>query len=281
MNSLVSIDWLSDHLNDPDLVVLDCSVYQVESADDAAGFHNISGLAQYSACHIPNAGFANLKGALCDETSTIEFAMPSPEQFCKAMGTLGLGDQSRVVLYDSMGSVWAARVWWMLRWAGFDNAAILDGGLNAWKAAGKPVDDNTVAVTPQTLTPNTRPELIADADEVLAAIESDKVLLIDTLPEPFYRGDATLYARAGHIPTASNTCGMDLLDETGCFKSEPELRSLITEDPNKRIITYCGGGIMASANAFIMSRLGYQDVAVYTASMQEWAADPSKPMEAG
>ena len=277
MDSLVTADWLSDHLDEPDLIILDCSVYQVQ--EEGGGFHNVSGRANYEIAHIPNAGFADLKGDLCDLNSSIEFDMPTPEHFCKVMGALGVGDHTRVVLYDTMYTAWAARVWWMLRWVGFDNVAILDGGMTAWEAAGYPIASKPINHLEQKLTPMVRPELIADQNEVLAAIDDEQVLLIDTLPEAFFRGQMTLYARAGRIPTATNTCGLDLLDDSGCYKSEQDLKALIQEDPTKRVITYCGGGIMASSNAFIMTRLGYKNVAVYTASLQEWAADPAKPME--
>jgi len=276
MDSLVSTEWLSQHLYDPDLVVLDCSVYQVE--EDDGGFHNVSGRENYNSGHIPSAGFADLKGELADNNSPIEFAVPTPEQFCAAMGALGVGDISRVVLYDSSYSAWAARVWWMLRWVGFDRAALLNGGLKAWTDEGRALHTEPVTRSTKQLTPRVRPELIADRDEVLAGIDDDAVNLIDTLPAAFYRGETSLYARPGHIPGASNFCGLDLLDESGHFRADEELATLLEGDRNTRSITYCGGGIMASANAFAMTRVGFSDVAVYTASLQEWAADPVNPM---
>ena len=204
--------------------------------------------------------------------------MPTPEQFCAAMGALGVGDESRVVLYDTNYTAWAARVWWMLRWVGFDRAAILDGGLGAWAAEGRPLSIEPVTRPVKQLTPVPRPELIADRDEVFADIEDDAVCLIDTLPEEFYRGEMTIYARPGHIPGAVNIDGLKLLDKTGRFRPVDELAAMHHGDRNARTITYCGGGIVASANAFIMTRLGFTNVAVYTASLQEWAADPTKPM---
>jgi len=276
MDSLISTDWLSQHLDDPDLVLLDCSVNQLP--DDDGGFHNVSGRTEYEKGHIPSAGFADLKGDLCDANSTIEFAVPMPEQFCAAMGALGVGDNSRVVLYDTSYSAWAARVWWMLRWVGFDRAALLDGGLKAWTAEGRLLSAEPANRAVKQLTPTPRPQLIADRDEVLTSIDDDTVNLIDTLPAPYYRGEATLYARPGHIPGASNICGLDLLDESGRYRSNEELAALHDGDQDARTITYCGGGIMASANAFAMTRLGFTNVAVYTASLQEWAADPALPM---
>jgi thiosulfate/3-mercaptopyruvate sulfurtransferase len=279
MDTLVTTEWLSQSLDNQDLVLLDCTVCQ--KPEDDGGFRNVSGRAEYDAGHIPTAGFADLKGDLADGDSTIEFAVPTPEHFCSAMGALGVGDDSRVVLYDTNYSAWAARVWWMLRWVGFDRAAILDGGMKVWTAEGRPISTEPAIRPVKHLTPATRSGLIADRDEVLASIDDSAVRLIDTMPEVYYRGDMTLYDRPGHIPGASNTSGLDLIDETGRYRPLGELATLIDGDRKARAITYCGGGIMASSNAFVMTRLGFTNVAVYTASLQEWAADPENPMVVG
>ena len=276
MDSLVTAEWLSQHIEDPDLVVLDCTVVTIPHDD--GGYHNVSGRPDYEMGHIPNAGFADLKGELADTASPIEFALTTPEQFCHAMEKLGVGDDSRVVLYDTNYTAWAARVWWMLRWVGFDQAAILDGGLSAWSSAGHSLSLETVTRPAKQLTPRPRPELIADRNEVLASLDDATVCLIDTLPEEMYRGEFTIYARAGHIPGAININGLKLLDKTGRFRSDEELTAMHKMDRDTRVITYCGGGIVASANAFIMTRLGFSNVAVYTASLQEWAADPTCPL---
>jgi len=280
METLVSTEWLSQHLNDPDLVLLDCTVTTIPHDD--GGFHNVSARPDYELGHLPNAGFADLKGDLCDTSNPVEFALPKPEEFCHAMGALGVGDDSKVVLYDANYTAWAARVWWMLRWVGFDRTAILDGGLGAWAAEGRTLSTEPVTRAEKQLTPKPRPELMADQAEVLASIDNDATMLIDTLPEEFYRGEMAIYARPGHIPGALNINGLKLLDKTGRFRSEDELASMHNNiDRDTRIITYCGGGIVASANAFIMTRLGFSNVAVYTDSLQVWAADPDKPMAIG
>ena len=278
MDTLVTAEWLNAHLDDPDLVVLDCTVLVQPGGE--GGFNISSGRASYEEGHIPNAGFADLMGDLSDSESPYQFAVPAPEQFAAAMSALGVDDNSRVVLYDSSGSsAWAARVWWMLRWIGFDRAALLDGGLAAWTTGGYPLSTETASRPPGNLTVALRPELIVDKDEVLAAIDDDSVHIIDALPEPVYRGDIAMYARPGHIASASNISMTSLLDETGHFRSANELDKLLVGDRGARSITYCGGGIAASANAFVMTRLGYEDVAVYAASLQEWASDESLPME--
>lgn len=274
IDSLVSVHWLKDHLGDTDLVVLDCTVRLAPGPD---GFAATSGRTEWAQAHIPGSGFADLTGELVDTESPHGFAVPTPEAFGAAMAALGVGDGSRVVLYDDAGMMWAARVWWMLRWIGFDNAALLDGGLRGWRDAGLPLSDEPVDLSPATLSVSARPELIADKAKVLAAVEGDGTCLVDSLTAQMYSGEVQMYAKPGHIPGATNTPAFDMLDQqTGLFRPLDELAGMFPDGP---IITYCGGGIAASLDAFVLAMLGRDDVAVYTASLQEWTADPDAPME--
>jgi thiosulfate/3-mercaptopyruvate sulfurtransferase len=279
METLVSAEWLSRHIDDPDLVVLDCTV--LIEPDEDGGVRIVSGRDHFEAGHIPNAGFADLTGELSDGESTLSFVLPAPEQFAAAMSALGIDDQSRVVLYDANLSVWAARVWWMLRWIGFNRAALLDGGLAAWTDAGYSLDTGALHRPAGTLTLNLQPQLIAESEEVRASLGDAAVRLVDAMPEAHYRGDMAMYARPGHIPGAVNVPSSLLVDETGRYRSQDELEMLFGGNRDARTITYCGGGIAASSNAFVLSRLGFTDVAVYAGSLQEWAADPANPMEVG
>ena len=276
---LVSTEWLADHLDVGGLVILDCTVW-LDWGDD--GWVARSGREHWEGSHIPGAGFADLTSDLCDADSPLRFAVPTPSAFCEAMGRLGVGDNSQVVLYDANGAMWAARVWWMLRWAGFDQAAILDGGFKAWKDSGAYVTSDVVTPAPQVPTPRPRPELVADRHEVEAAIDDAAVCLIDALPDAVYRGDVSAYPRPGHIPGATNTPATGLIEpDSGRFRPLDELRAHFPADRGRRIITYCGGGIAASADAFALTLLGHRDVAVYTASLQEWAMDPDAPLVTG
>lgn len=272
METLVSTDWLSEHLHDDDLVVLHCAIGM---EPDANGNPQIaSGRPQYDAGHVPGAGFADLVEDLSAKDSPLAWVpMHTPEDFCAAMGALGVGDDSRVVLYDNYYSIMAARVWWMLRWVGFDRAALLDGGLKLWQAEGRPVSTEPIHRPVKTLTLNLRPHLIADRDEVFAALDGGAVCLIDALTPESYQSQ--------HIPTASNVDAISLIDADGRFLSHEALDALHDGDRGARTITYCGGGVAASSNAFIMTRLGYTDVAVYAASLQEWAANPQNPLVKG
>lgn len=290
MDPLVDVHWLAGQIERQgapgELVILDCTVNQADGGE--GGFHNVSGQGPYAAAHIPGAGFADLMGALRDAHSALDFPLPPMQQFCEAMESLGVGDDSRVLVYDNNGSAWAARVWWMLRWIGFDRACLLDGGLQAWIAAGHPVTADTVSLPIGSLTPVPRSDIMADLDDVREAIDTGDALLIDTLPEPLYAGDTVPYARAGHLPGAINRSGLALLDAKGCYLPLTQLREQFRfdavvgqPDSQRRIITYCGGGILASSTAFTLTRLGFENVSVYINSLQEWAADERLPMVIG
>jgi thiosulfate/3-mercaptopyruvate sulfurtransferase len=272
---LVSAQWLKENLDDSDIVLLDTTV--IVEMDEKGGFSQKNGIQQYKDGHIPNAVFADLLGDLSAQ-GDIDFIMPTPEQFKLAMEKLGVGDDSRVVLYSADNPVWAARLWWMLRWIGFDNVAILDGGLKAWKADGNVLSTVIPTYSKKSLTLDLRPELIADRNEVFAGIENNKVDLFDAMPGPHYLGLFSLYSRPGHILSAVNMPTTELLDQSGLYKPLDELDMLIDGKKNNRSISYCGGGVAASAVAFNLFRLGYTDVAVYMGSLNEWAADPKNPM---
>jgi thiosulfate/3-mercaptopyruvate sulfurtransferase len=277
MDALVTTQWLSEHLDDPDLVVLDCTV--LIEQDEKGGIRSVSGRDKYEAGHIPGAGFADLMGDLSAVDNNFTFIMPTPEQFSEAMGALGVGNNSRVVLYTANIPDWAARVWWMLRWVGFDQVALLDGGLDKWVAEDRPLSTEPAERLAKQLNTTLRPDTIAYRDEVFTATNDSDINIVDALPDAHFRGEFAMYDRPGHILGATNMPSSDLLDAEGYYRSIDELELVYDGDERSaRVITYCGGGISASSVAFTMHRLGFSDVAVYMDSLQEWAADPDNPM---
>lgn len=280
---LVEPDWLSGRLGDPDLRVLDCTVDLRPGGD--GGMLAVSGRDKWHEGCIPGSGFADLIDDLSDPGSPYRFTMPSPARFAAAMGDLGVGDDSAVVLYDRRFNMWATRVWWMLRAFGFDRAAVLDGGWRAWQAGGHPVAAGRDHPAPSQagFTPRPRPELIASTDDVLAATRTPTCILNALSPEQ-HRGDDLTYGRAGHIPGALNVYAVDLVDpDTHRYLPVDDLRSHfdaagIPSDPDEPVITYCGGGIAATSDAFALLRLGHRNLAVYDGSLNEWTADPERPM---
>jgi thiosulfate/3-mercaptopyruvate sulfurtransferase len=283
MDALVNTDWLAEHLNDADLRVLDCTVL-LEPAE-GGGYRTVSGRDRWSRSHIPGSSFADLAGDLADPDSPLRFMLPSADRFAAAMGRLGVGVGTRVVLYDGRLNMWAARLWWMLRAFGFDDVAVLDGGWKAWTAARLPTTDEVTTHPPAVFHARPRPGFFVGRDEVLGAIGDADACVVNALSAEQHRGEALDYARAGHIPGATNVPAADLVEPaTHRYLPLEQLRerfgTVLDREPG-RVITYCGGGIAASSDAFTLWRLGRRDVAVYDASLQEWAADPSLPMVTG
>lgn len=278
MEPLVSPEWLAGDLGAPDLRVLECTVHLVPR--EGGGLRVQSARSDWAAGHIPTSQFVELQDDLSDTDARLRFTFPGAEHVCAALGRLGVGDGDRIVLYDRGPGMWAARVWWMLRACGVDSAALLDGGLTAWTATGGAVTTETTPWPAATLTPRPRGGLFVGRDEVLAAIGDDATCVVNALDGAQHRGEVQNYARPGRIPGSANVAAIDLVDpSTNRFRPLDELRSMFDVTGTGRVIAYCGGGVAASADAFTLFRLGRGDVAVYDNSLNEWAADPSLPME--
>ena len=283
---LVSTDWLAEHLADEDVRVFETTVF-LHRVD--GGVRAESGRAQYETGHIPGAGFLDLQTDFSDNGQPFRFMMPSGAAFAEAAGRHGISESSKLVLYDRLGSQWAARLWWMFRSMGCHNAVVLDGGWGRWTAEGRAAATDPAAYAPTTFAPEPDQARFADLAEVKEFIESGDgggSCLINALGRDQHSGEdgGRTYGRAGHIPGATNVPSGELTDpETGLFRPAEELASLFTAagaDRAQRVVTYCGGGIAASNDAFVLAMLGYENVAVYDASMSEYAADPSLPLVA-
>ena len=285
---LVSTDWLAEHLADDDVRVFETTVFL--RPRDGGGRLVESGRAEYGSGHVAGAGFLDLQGDFSDNEQRLRFMMPSAEGFAEAAGRHGISESSKLVLYDRSGSMWAARLWWMFQSMGCKGAAVLDGGWRRWSAEGRPVSTDEATYEPAIFTPTADPARFADLDEVRAFVESSDAggsCLINALGREQHSGadGGQTYGRPGHIPGSTNVPAMELTDpETGLFRPAEELTSLFEQagaDRTQRVVTYCGGGIAASNDALALSLLGYEDIAVYDASMSEYAADPSLPLEVG
>ena len=283
---LVSTEWLAEHVEDDDVCVFETTVFL--RPQDGGGYRVESGRAEYESGHIPGAAFLDLQADFSDNDHRLRFMMPSAGAFAAAAGRHGISESSTLVLYDRSGSAWAARLWWMFRSMGCEGAAVLDGGWRRWTAEGRSVSTGEAAYAPTTFTPTADPARFADLAEVRAFVESGGgggSCLVNALGREQHSGadGGRAYGRAGHIPRATNVPAMELTDpQTGLYRPAEELAPLFEEagaHRTQRVVTYCGGGIAASNDAFVLSLLGYEDVAVYDASMSEYAADPSLPLE--
>jgi thiosulfate/3-mercaptopyruvate sulfurtransferase len=243
-----------------------------------------SGIDSYLKAHIPNAGFLDLTRGLSDASNPLAFTLPSAQQLQGDFRKYGIDDDSLVVLYSTSHIMWATRVWWMLHWAGHRNVTLLDGGYTRWIAEGRPVDNNPTPYPTSNMTVRPQPGLWASRDEVLDAIGDNAVCTINALSPDVYAGTAqTNYGRPGHIPGSRNLFYGSILDDQS-FRSADAIAAAMAEvgaDRAKRIITYCGGGISATVDAFALKLIGYNNVAVYDGSMSDWVRDPNLPLVTG
>ena len=296
--TLVSSAALSDALaTQAPVRVLDATTF-LHTTVEAAPYTATTGLEQYLAEHIPGALFADVPGALSDASAELLFAVPSPEAFARAVQGLGIGSDTHVVVYDTVGSAWATRVWWLFRLFGHDAVSVLDGGLGAWKAAGFPVATGdadlaavTAAATP-VFVPRFRPELVATKTEIAATLPgrptaAEGTVVVNALDPATFTGvsEVSPYARRGRIPGSVNLPLYTLLDpQTGQFLPTDQLTAKLQEQgvlDAQRAVTYCGGGIAATLPAFAAFVAAGVEVAVYDGSLSEWTADVSLPVEIG
>jgi thiosulfate/3-mercaptopyruvate sulfurtransferase len=261
---LVSTQWLADHLGAEDLVVLDATV--LPSSGPGGGF--VSGHERYILIgHIPGALFADLLETFSDADGEFPFTRPTAAQFEAAVGALGIGNSTTVVVYDSAVGQWAARVWWLFRAFGYDAVAVLDGGLSKWMAEGRETDIGHREVAPARFVAAERPELWADTALVESIVngETDGALVCGTSAKDF---------EARSIPGSTSVPAGALVDRASNEFLDPESLRANFEPVlhGARIITYCGGGIAAAADALALTLLGERNVAVYDGSMNEWFA---------
>ena len=281
---LVETEALQRRLDDPDVRVFDCTTHLVP--DPKTTYQVVPGRADFERGHIPGAQFIDLQGDLSETNHRFRFMLPSAEAFASAMRRFGVGQDSRVVLYSTANPWWATRVWWMLRVFGFDAAAVLNGGWQKWSREGRSVETGPARPRPPgNFAVRERRPLMAGKEEVLQAIGDAAVCTINALlPEQHAGTGGNTYGRPGHIKGSVNLPAAHLLDaKTNEFLPAAELRRRFETvgASGKGVITYCGGGIAASADAFALVLLGHPDVKLYDASLSEWATDPALPMETG
>jgi thiosulfate/3-mercaptopyruvate sulfurtransferase len=281
---LIGTDAVQRQLRDPDLRILDCTTHLIP--DPKITYQVVPGRADFENGHIPGAQFVDLQGDLSDKSHRLRFMLPSAEAFAAAMSRFGVGEGTRVVLYSTANPWWATRVWWMLRVFGFYDAAVLNGGWQKWSREGRPVETGPATPRPpgHFVVREERP-LMVGKEEVLQAIGDDRACTINALlPEQHAGTGGNTYGRPGRIKGTVNLSAAHLIDPTtNEFLPPAELRKRFEAVGafDKRVITYCGGGIAASADALALVMLGHPEVRLYDASMSEWATDPSLPMETG
>ena len=282
LTTLISATDLVSHLGDPRWVILDCR-HDLANPD--------AGITAYAAGHLPGARFASIDRDLSDKTAAANgnfrgrHPLPERAAFIATLRTWGIDDATQVVAYDAQGGMFAARLWWMLRWVGHAAVAVLDGGLPAWVTAGQ-----ALSTAPGTIAHpgniSAQPSLVTtvSAADILATLDSAKRTVVDARAADRFRGEnETLDPVGGHIPGARNRFFKDNLDPDGRFKSAEALRAgfagVIAEPMNA--VMQCGSGVTACHNLLALEIAGLPGAALYPGSWSEWCADGTRPVARG
>ena len=276
--TLVSTEWLAEHLKTPDLRIFDASWYLPDMNRDAR--------AEYEAAHIPGARFFDIDD-ISDQRSELPHMAPPVEKFISRMRAMGVGDGHQVVVYDGAGLFSAARVWWLCRLMGKTDVAVLDGGLPKWIAEGRPTEDVAPVMRDRHITVTRQNHLVRDVTQVAEASKLLDHEIIDARSPGRFSGlesEPREGLRSGHIPGSKNVHYRTLLNDDGTLKSTAEMRAVFEAagvDLTRPAITSCGSGVTAAILSLALERLGHRSHALYDGSWSEWGMYDYLKVETG
>jgi thiosulfate/3-mercaptopyruvate sulfurtransferase len=276
MNPLVTTTWLAGELGASDLRIVDGTWHMPQLKRDARG--------EFAEAHIPGAVFFDID-RIADISVPLPHMLPSPEVFAASVGALGIGEDDRVVIYDVRGAISAARVWWTFRAFGHERVVVLDGGLRAWRAEGRPLEGGEAQTAPRRYTARFRPELVRDLAAVRANLATKLEHVVDARSRGRFAGiepEPRAGLRGGHIPGSLNVPYEELYQDDGRFLPPHALRSAFAKagvELSQPIVTSCGSGITACVLALGLYVIGREDVAVYDGSWTEWGGRVDTPVE--
>lgn len=279
--TLISASDLAARIDDPKWVVVDCRHDLVNLAAGREG---------YAIGHLPGAVFADIETVLSgakrgpDGVFLGRHPLPEKEALAEALRAFGIGDDTQVVAYDAHGGMFAARLWWLLRWLGHEAVAVLDGGMAAWQALGQPLSSEVPAKPRGALTVRAPFVPTVTVREVMDNLESGKRIVIDARAADRFRGEnETIDPVGGHIPGAKNRFFKDNLGADGRFKEAAQLHSefgALIDDPRQAIMQ-CGSGVTACHNLLALEVAGMPGASLYPGSWSEWVGDPARPVSKG
>jgi thiosulfate/3-mercaptopyruvate sulfurtransferase len=277
-HTLISTEQLATHVDDPTWRIFDC---RHELSDPAIGE------LAYREAHIRNAQFLHLERDLSGpKTGTNgRHPLPDPATFAVCMAKCGVSNASQVIAYDDAAGMYASRLWWMLRWLGHDQVAVLDGGLPAWQRAGHAVTKEVPNVEPATFDWRLCDQPV-DTDYVLSHLRDSRLLLLDGRGADRFRGEnETIDPVAGHIPGAVSRPFRDNLNSDGRFRRRQDLRAefaaLLQQRRIEDVVAYCGSGVSACHNLLALELAGFHGARLYAGSWSEWCSDRARPIAIG
>lgn len=286
--ALISTERLAAILGQPDLRIFDCTTYLEPAPPESNDpYVAVPGTASFETAHIPGADFLDLQGEFSDPNTPLRFMMPPTDHLERAFARHGVGNDARVVLYSIGSMMWATRFWWMLRSLGFNRVAVLDGGFDKWRAEGRPTESGAPRGYPgATFKAALVRGLFVDKAAVLSATGDRNTTIVNALNPQFHAGlEPSRYGRPGRVPGSVNVPAATLADPaTKAFVSLADAEAKFAAkgiSKDKMVVCYCGGGISATIDLFMLHQLGYDRLALYDASMGEWAKDASLPIETG
>jgi len=274
-NSLVSTEWLAQHLNAPDVRVVDASWYMAHLGRDPK--------AEFNAEHIPGAVYFDIDD-IADTDSDLPHMLPSAEKFSSRCRRLGLGDGVRIVVYDGGGCTAAARAWWMFRTFGHDDVSVLDGGLPKWKAEGRALADLPDLPRERHMSSRFNTMMVRSVDQMLENVKRNREQVLDARSQGRFAGtdpEPREGLRGGHIPNSLCLPFTQLFDSDGTFKSGDEIRALfdgVGINMKAPVTTTCGSGVTACVLALGLHLIGHRQVAVYDGSWTEWGGREDTPI---
>ena len=274
--ALVSTDWLAAHLDDPRVRILDGSHHLPTTGRKPRP--------EYDLEHIPGAAFFDID-AVSDQATDLPHMLPEVDAFAEAVGELGIGNGDKVVIYDTIGTTGAARVWWTFRVFGHPDVAVLDGGMPKWKAEGRPLSAEPASYPPTRYAARRNGSIVRNLEQVRTNIDRRAEQVLDARSAGRFRGiepEPRAGLRGGHIPGSCNLPSTALFRQDRTFKDAAELERLYREagiDLGKPITTTCGSGVTAAVLALGLYLIGRDDIAVYDGSWSEWGGRADVPVE--